>query len=406
MLLMRRVCFLTVCLFVAALSPFGALAAEPEAQAEAEAKPDGLERIQACWREFNKTVAGAIGPLEIGLALTGYYDWHDRAEMADETYQSLDGVGGGVQLTFDWQPIESGSLQGEFRYIRGHGATEKLVEDGATLGAVNELASDTTNGHLQVQSLYYQQSFFKDTFFAAIGKTEPETWIDQNSYANDEFGQFVDQAFVADPVLDNEDEQMPGIAAGVQISESVQAQAVVLASSQGGEKDEFDKPFETPFVGGQVAYSTKIGERSGVYRLVGFTATYEHEELQGDSTQPGYGVGVNFEQEVTEKIALFGRAYWHDEQVYNIPWAFSVGMSGQGLIPERPDDVLGIGSAFLVADDKVNTGGVETHLEVYYKVALWSHVFITPDLRYIVAPLGNSDNDDIVTAMLRLQLVF
>jgi carbohydrate-selective porin OprB len=33
-------------------------------------------------------------------------------------------------------------------------------------------------------------------------------------------------------------------------------------------------------------------------------------------------------------------------------------------------------------------------------------VFITPDLRYIVAPLGNSDNDDIVTAMLRLQLVF
>ncbi len=401
----RRLAILVSVALALALMASGVARAE-DAASDANATSTMFSRAQDAWREWNRTIAETIGPLELGLLLTGYYDWHDTSTIAGKTYHSVDGAGGVAQLTFDWTPVEGGSLQGEFRYGQGHGATKKLVRDDATLGNINQLGSDTTNRHVQVFSLFYQQQFLDGQLFAAFGKSEPEAWIDQNSYAGDEFGQFVDQALVADPVLDNEDEQMPMVAMGGEIADGLQAQAVVLASSQGGEKDEFDRPLETPFVGAQLSWTTETFGLRGTYRLVGFTATYQHDKLQGDGKKPGYSAGINVEQQLTETIAVFGRAYWHDEEVYTIPWAFSCGVSADGLIPGRDDDVLGLGAAFLVSDDVVNSGGTETHLEMYYKLAIGEHLFLTPDARYVLNPQGNGGNNGLFAAQLRLQLEF
>ncbi|NLI34262.1 MAG: carbohydrate porin, partial [Deltaproteobacteria bacterium] len=50
--------------------------------------------------------------------------------------------------------------------------------------------------------------------------------------------------------------------------------------------------------------------------------------------------------------------------------------------------------------------GTEFHAEAYYRIALNEHVALTPDLQWVVNPVGNGDNDAVFAGMIRVELSF
>jgi hypothetical protein len=126
-----------------------------------------------------------------------------------------------------------------------------------------------------------------------------------------------------------------------------------------------------------------------------------------------FGEGDGADRDVTDRLGLFARAGYHNDDVYDVPFSWSVGVNLKELISGRADDELGFGIAGLhgnhglpVDDEDLRDEGVELHLELYYRIALSDSFAITPDIQYVISPLGNDKNDDIFTGMLRAEWGF
>jgi high affinity Mn2+ porin len=126
------------------------------------------------------------------------------------------------------------------------------------------------------------------------------------------------------------------------------------------------------------------------------------------------GVSVNFEQQVTETLGVFGRAGWADGNVE--PWDFtdvdrtvSGGVSIAGKNWGRPNDTIGIagvingiapnhlayfnagGLGILIGDGVLPNYGLEQIIEAYYSYALTASTRVSFDYQFIANPGYNAD---------------
>jgi carbohydrate-selective porin OprB len=169
-----------------------------------------------------------------------------------------------------------------------------------------------------------------------------------------------------------------------------------------------------------VTFSPFISGLQGNYRLYAWGATYAHDDLTSlNTTHRGWGIGVSLDQMVTPSIGLFARAAYQNKDVYAVDWFWSLGANFKGLIPTRSEDELGIGVAALLANDDLdesvadtgyllsgNNEDTEWHLEAYYRIVLSKFFAISPDIQYVINPLGDTDNDNILTGMIRGEFNF
>ncbi len=76
------------------------------------------------------------------------------------------------------------------------------------------------------------------------------------------------------------------------------------------------------------------------------------------------------------------------------------------LIPSRDEDELGIGIAGVKGHIGPDNDGTEFHAEAYYRIVLNKYVALSPDIQWVVNPLGNSGNGTVFAGMLRLEMSF
>jgi hypothetical protein len=126
-----------------------------------------------------------------------------------------------------------------------------------------------------------------------------------------------------------------------------------------------------------------------------------------------FGLGLSFNQELTNGIGLFARAGWNDGT--HASWAFteidqtiSAGLSVKGTKWQRPDDVCGIagvingiskdhrdflaagGYGFIIGDGALNYG-YEKIIETYYDIKLTKTFKLTFDYQFVSNPGYNKD---------------
>jgi high affinity Mn2+ porin len=141
------------------------------------------------------------------------------------------------------------------------------------------------------------------------------------------------------------------------------------------------------------------------------------------------GVGINFDQHLTDDIGIFGRAGYDDPsrepfEFIDVDAATSAGVAVQGTRWARPDDVFAVafilnsitrehaeyfnrgGLGILVGDGKLPHPGDEKIVEVQYSFAATNWLKISPDYQYIDNPAYNRDRGPVSILGARIHAEF
>ncbi len=368
-----------------------------------------------------------LGNLSIHGGVVSYYQAGSSADINTdngwEHFANPDGAGYVADIELGWEPINNGSFYLRIHAGEGNGADGGdggLEDTGALFADLNTINDDNPDdSEVDVLEAYYTQTLFDEMLSVSFGKTEPFVFVDDNEFANDEASQFVGKPFVNNPMFDSEDEYGPILALSFNPKlfkplKDVTFTALVQSSSyprnEGTNqktKDIWSNFFRRPLVAGQITYSPTIRGMSGNYRIYGWVQTYDHERIGNKTgTDEGWGVGISCDQYLTEKIGLFGRFGYQNDEVYEAPIFYSIGAFLKGIIPKRENDEIGIGLAGLKANHAFADHDTEFHTEGYYKFHITDNFAITCDLQYVADPRGNTSNDNIWAGMIRGEFGF
>jgi carbohydrate-selective porin OprB len=163
---------------------------------------------------------------------------------------------------------------------------------------------------------------------------------------------------------------------------------------------------DQPMAAVQLTYSPKFGDMQGNYRVYYWNATYHHENSGGATSPDGSGVGVSFDQMITQTFGSFARASYSNKNAYDTDWFWSIGANLKGLIPSRKNDELGIGIASLKGTVGPNNLDSEFHFETYYRIYLTKNFAVSPDIQYVANPKGNTHNEGVFAGMARVTFSF
>lgn len=408
----KTVCVVLVLLFSFACPAWAGDSGEPGQPGDVKKQESGEQKFKDDFAEVWSEVEDTTGPLKIGLQAIGFYQYTNDVTIAGNHYKDHNSAGFLLNNTYLWNPFENSEFYFHIWYAQG-GVNDTIQKGGGVFSETNSINDGAKqNGIFKVKQVIWTQKFFDKKAFVSFGRIEQESFLDGNEYANDSYSQFVSTIFNNDPVFDSEDFRSPGVAVGGDITKDLHV--VVLSqvstdpnSYDGEKKSEWDDWLDDPFFGGQLKYTADIGGRKGAYRFFGWVAPYEHAVLDSNSTADGWGVCLNFDQEITEKFGIFGRFGYHNPEVYQSPWLVSGGFNWQGIFPSRDRDVWGLGLGAMSGNSRTgNSEDWECHLETYYKIQVTDFFHVSPGIQVIPNPLANPNNDTIFAGTVRFALDF
>lgn len=151
------------------------------------------------------------------------------------------------------------------------------------------------------------------------------------------------------------------------------------------------------------------GESPGILKA----GLYYHS---GDVTASRSGVAGGYalvEQRLGPGIDSFLRFGVAQPDKALVSFGLDAGLNVTGLLPFRPDDVLGFGVIYArisrdYAEAQPNPGpwGYESVLEATYKIAITPAWSLQPDVQYILHPGGTTASTNATVVALRIDVVF
>ncbi|MDR1424075.1 MAG: carbohydrate porin [Azoarcus sp.] len=282
---------------------------------------------------------------------------------------------------------------------------------------------------------------------ATLGKMDTFGFFDQNEAAGDEATQFLNAAFVHNPLLDAGGEvgvDANGFQPGVVLSylnETNGAEPWRLslgAFGAGSEGSNYQKTGDSPLMIAQVEKTLKLfGGHDGNYRLYAWSRSHDvpHPHFTHDDFSSRHtGFGLSFDQQFGRGVKLFGRYGHLTSGKMPFDRAAVLGAEINGAYWGRAADAVGIAGAWLRAskaykraggegflstdhyDDHVENGapadftfrpsGAEQTAELYYRVYLTPNLSLTPDVQWTRHSGANPRADDVTTIGLRANVSY
>lgn len=259
----------------------------------------------------------------------------------------------------------------------------------------------------------------------AFGKMDPFAFFDQNAVADDETMQFLDNAFVHNPLLDSAGEtgsDAYGFAPGVHIryvraDGKSGAWKASLAAFGSGPGADFRGSMRGPLVIGQVeATGALVDGLSGTYRAYAWTSGHG-VDFDG-AFERHTGIGISVDQRVAAAIALWGRFGRQLRGHVRFDTALTAGAELGGEPWGRRDDAIGLAAGFLrtsaeyrdaTADGRLAgyaASGTERVFEIYYRWRIAEGLDVTPDFQWVRRAAGDPSAPGIVIAGVRARVGF
>lgn len=380
--------------------------------------------------------------------------WNAHGGIEDSSHpkysSSLD-----LNLTLDSAKLTDGLWPGAMFYLHGEIGWGNPIQrrSGAGIPPVydNTMPLATDTGEFRLSEAYLVQSLGEHLMIWA-GKMNGAALVDGNRFANNERTQFLNTALVDNPILGAFSPYTPLDLAIIYMPTT---EHMLIASlndtnasvNNSGFNSWFEDPRGTTFLGAYM-FLPEFDGMPGHYEIAGAYTNKEFtdydlsnrlevfRELLGVSTvndeSGNWVVLVNFDQflyvadkEALTGVGIFGRGGWVPKDVNAIDQFYSFGIGGKGLlIPGRDRDTWGIGWAGShfssdLRDDLRDLGidikAWEHVVELFYNIEVTPWARLTPDIQFIIDPLGahaakgvkSVDSRHLaVVAGLRLQLDF
>lgn len=247
-----------------------------------------------------------------------------------------------------------------------------------------------------------------------LGKIDPFGFFDGNNIADDESEQFLNLAFIHNPLLDaggdigvGDDGGSPGVRLGYvsDVNGANHFGASLAAFGAGAGADFADSVDNRLFIG-QIEYSGKtFGSLAGAYRLYGWSNN-SALKLDGVTEERHDGWGISLDQQVVGHVTLFSRLGFSTRGEVAFDRAYTLGAQFDGGLWGRDNDRIGLAVGWLKASDESGLTGTETPVELYYAWQLNDQVQLTPSLQWIGEPGGVPGAEAVTVLGLRAKLAY
>lgn len=280
----------------------------------------------------------------------------------------------------------------------GHGV------DGVVPNFANTDQYAGTDSSAFILHLYFAQKLFDNQLTLRVGKFDIGDWLDTNRYG---FYNFVGYSFAHNSTI-----PLPGNTMGAMATYEPNwakwiyfqggASNIVQSPREGGFNKSFDSRAEYFFLG-EVGVRTKIFDRDGIYRFIGW---YDPRDLSREDTggieKNRAGWAVSFDQDITKQLGVFFRYGYADQNVLEPRQYISYGIDIKEPIPGRKMDDLAIGVVHNVfapgweSSNSARNGDYETYIEAYYQAWLTPWLFLQPAVQIVTDPGGMSRSTELV----------
>lgn len=250
-----------------------------------------------------------------------------------------------------------------------------------------------------------------------IGKIDPFGFFDGNNIADDESEQFLNLAFIHNPLLDAGGDVTPGdhgaspgfrvgYVSDINGGNNVTAALGVFAAGGDGAGlggSNYTDSFKNPLVIGQVEYAGKtFGGMEGAYRLYGWTNGRAYDvALTGTTLERHTGWGISLDQQVAEHVTLFSRLGFSTQGNVLFDRAYTLGAQFDGGLWGRENDRIGVAAGWLEASNVSGQTGAEKPIELYYALQVNDQIQVSPSLQWIREPGGATGASNVTVWGLR-----
>jgi len=324
-----------------------------------------------------------------------------QGSLGNKPKEHADVVGRG-DLVFNYKVGENTIAVIDVEATGGNGIDGQI----GNFSVLNGVAG-STDDRVRFREAWVEHAAFNDRLIVTAGKIDLTNYFDANAVANDENSQFLGGAFVNSAVLG-----APGNGPGIRLQAKL-AEPLVLGLGYGSGDTDSDDFIDHGFGIVELGYRHKFGELEGNFRAYG---TLDGSPIEIDTADPenpqvvsnklrqknAFGFGFSIDQQITDKLTLFGRYGERDRDVYTSRRAWSVGGQYAGLIPGRKDDVFG----FAYGQIEAAADSQEKLMETYYKFQISDQIAVSPVAQYLVNPAGIGSADKVVVLALRSQISF
>lgn len=311
----------------------------------------------------------------------------DSADATNECRGALP-----AQPELSIRPTDRDELFVKAGFAAGNGLNEVSPFTLATWAA--DLNNDVKN--INGRYDYLLNAWYKHEFAFGTDPTgSPETtvgitggiidstdYLDTNAYADDEYTQFMQEAFGS-----GARSFLPAYDVGGVVELDTGPWSVRGVVMNIGENEDGNSFM---FGGAQVGYTADTAWGEGNYRL--FLAGTGKDFLNPEGTREASRIagGLSFDQELGETFGAFLRLGWQAQSAaVDYAAAYTGGINILGAVWGRPDDNIGLGYGYLSGGNlEVNS----THVaEVYYRLVVNKILAVTFDAQYMKDNVRDED---------------
>jgi porin len=397
----------------------------PQELAEETRTPNGLPKPQWQWQHATGDWGGARPQLDehgviFELTYTGevFSNLRGGIDSDDATEYR-----GNFDLTATLDTERLGLWRGGtfFVYLQnghGRGISEEYVGDVQTLSNID------AHGFTQISEYWFEQSLFGDRLRVVLGKQDANADFSALDYGGD----FINSSFGVIPTVPIPTFPDPALGAAVFLEPAdwMALGAGVYDGAPDGGSSGFDTAFDGEGGGFgivELTLRTSLVDdtwNSGAYRIGVWYHSDDVEEITGapvpDTFSGSHGIYLAFDQLLFEEradpedpqgLAAFAQFGWAPDDRSELARYVGGGLIYTGAIPDRDEDVLGVGVAHARFSDRVKELDGRTHetaVEVFYRAQLTPWLSLQPDLQFIANPGGQEE--DALTVGLRFGIDF
>jgi porin len=229
------------------------------------------------------------------------------------------------------------------------------------------------------------------------GIIDSTDYIDENAFANDEYNQFLNEAFVNAPTGNFVSYDIGGVMQWSYGNFSVNGLLMDVGENEDGRNYQFYAV--------QLAYRLETALGEGNYRITNSFTNDDFLDADGEDLERLSAVTLSFDQQLGKFFGAFLRlGIQDDEAVITYAKLYSGGLNISGGIWGREQDNIGIGVAYL--DDGETEIDNSLVAEAYVRFVLNKLFAATVDFQYLADDVSGATNLDGWVGSLRITAEF